>query len=142
MCLGLVHGRAHGIIASTFALDRPNLTKLLCNYAQKGVPGFKFTSIQVRRAPSWPRSWTNFSLLLSCIPTGMHEQACIFWANLTALSLQVNKNYQSAMHCDAQNLGPRSPRRSSHCRTALYISVGILYRKYTGGRENDATAYG
>jgi hypothetical protein len=47
MCLGLVHGRAHGIIASTFALDRPNLTKLLCNYAQKGVPGFKFTSIQV-----------------------------------------------------------------------------------------------
>jgi hypothetical protein len=73
----------------------------------------------------------------------MHGPTCIFWANvLTALSLQVNKNYQSAMHCDAQNLGSSSPRRSSHCHTALYISVGILYREYTGWRENDATARG
>ena len=29
MCLGLVHGRAHGMIASSYAIDRPNLTKFL-----------------------------------------------------------------------------------------------------------------
>ena len=32
---------------------------------------------QVRKLPSWPRSWTNSSLY-SCIPTGMHKPTCIF----------------------------------------------------------------
>jgi hypothetical protein len=26
----------------------------------------------------WPRSWANFGLLFSCIPTGMHDPTCIF----------------------------------------------------------------
>jgi hypothetical protein len=42
----------------------------------------------VRKTPSWPRSWANFSPLYSCIPTGMHGPTCIFWANLTPFSLQ------------------------------------------------------
>ena len=41
---------------------------------------------QVRKTPSWPRSWGNFSLY-SCIPTGMHGPTRIFWANLTTFSL-------------------------------------------------------
>ena len=32
---------------------------------------------QVRKTPSWPRSWANFSLS-SCIPTGMHGQLASF----------------------------------------------------------------
>jgi hypothetical protein len=43
--------------------------------------------VQVRKKPSWPRSWANFSLYC-CIPTGMHGPTCIFWANLTPFSLQ------------------------------------------------------
>ena len=31
---------------------------------------------QVRKAPSWPRSWTNFSLLSMYIPTGMRGPTC------------------------------------------------------------------
>ena len=64
MCLGVVNARCYGIIASTFSVDRPHLTKLLVHFARQNVPNFKFTSIQV------------------------------------------NKNYQSAMHCDKNNLGP------------------------------------
>ena len=44
---------------------------------------------QVRKMPSWPRSWANFSLFLNCISTGMHGPTCIFWTNLTTFSLQV-----------------------------------------------------
>ena len=43
--------------------------------------------LQVRKTPSWPRSWANFSLD-HCIPTGMHGPTCIFWANLTPFSPQ------------------------------------------------------
>ena len=43
------------------------------------VVGFFF---QVRKTPSWPRSWANSSLN-SCIPTGMYGPTCLFWANLT-----------------------------------------------------------
>ena len=43
---------------------------------------------QVRKTPSWPRSWANFSLL-QLIPTGMHGPTCIFCANLTPFSLSV-----------------------------------------------------
>ena len=31
----------------------------------------------VRKTPSWPRSWANFSLS-SCVPTGMHGQLASF----------------------------------------------------------------
>jgi hypothetical protein len=41
---------------------------------------------QVRKTPTWPRSWANFSLY-GCIPTGMHGPTCSFWANLTPFSL-------------------------------------------------------
>jgi hypothetical protein len=42
---------------------------------------------QVRKTPCWPRSRSNFSLLFSCVPTGMHGPTCIFWANLTPFAL-------------------------------------------------------
>ena len=42
---------------------------------------------QVRKTPSWPRIWANFSLYC-CITTGIHGPTCIFWANLTPPSLQ------------------------------------------------------
>ena len=42
---------------------------------------------KVRKTPSWPRSWANFTLC-SCIPTGIHGPTCIFWANLTPFSLE------------------------------------------------------
>jgi hypothetical protein len=48
------------------------------------------TLLQVRKTPSWPRSWANFSLFYSYIPTGMHGPTCIFWANLTPFSLQID----------------------------------------------------
>ena len=52
---------------------------------------------QVRKPPSWPRSWANFSLLLiySCVPTGMHGLTCVFWTNLTPLSLQTMERRQA-----------------------------------------------
>ena len=43
---------------------------------------------QVRKTPSWPRSWANSSLS-RCVFTGMHGPTCIFWANLTPFSLQL-----------------------------------------------------
>jgi hypothetical protein len=43
---------------------------------------------QVRKTPSWPRSWANASAYYRCTPTGMYGQTCIFWANLTPSSLQ------------------------------------------------------
>jgi hypothetical protein len=45
---------------------------------------------KVRKMPSWPRSWANFSLY-SCIPTGMDGPTCTFWANLTPFSLKVRQ---------------------------------------------------
>ena len=64
MCIGVVGGRAHGIITSKYARQRPHLTASLVNFAKKYAPDFPFTSIQV------------------------------------------NKNYMSAMHVDKNNLGP------------------------------------
>jgi hypothetical protein len=45
-------------------------------------------TLEVRKTPSWPRSWPNFTLH-SCVPTGMHGPTCIFWANLTPLLARV-----------------------------------------------------
>ena len=64
MCIGVVGGRANGIITSKFVRQRPNLTRTLVNFCKQHNPGFVFTSIQV------------------------------------------NKNYLSAMHVDKNNLGP------------------------------------
>jgi hypothetical protein len=47
----------------------------------------KQVDAEVRKTPSWPRSWANF-ILHSCIPTGMHGPTCIFSANLTPFSLE------------------------------------------------------
>jgi hypothetical protein len=38
---------------------------------------------QVRKTPSWPRSWANRSLFWLYSRRRMHGPACIFWANLT-----------------------------------------------------------
>ena len=65
MCIGVVGGRSNGIITSSFARLRPNLSKTLVDFAKRYVPDFPFTSIQV------------------------------------------NKNYLSALHVDKNNLGPR-----------------------------------
>ena len=48
---------------------------------------------QVRKTPSWPRNWANFSLC-SCIATGIHEPTCILWNNLTLFLLQDPLVYQ------------------------------------------------
>jgi hypothetical protein len=64
MCIGVVGGRSNGIITSSFARLRPNLSETLVKFAKKYVPDFPFTSIQV------------------------------------------NKNYLSALHVDKNNLGP------------------------------------
>jgi hypothetical protein len=42
---------------------------------------------QVRKTPSWPRSWPT-SAFYSCIPTGMYGPTCIVWADLTPFALQ------------------------------------------------------
>ena len=64
MCIGVVGGRSNGIVTSSFARRRPNLSATLVAFATKYVPDFRFTSIQV------------------------------------------NKNYLSALHVDKNNLGP------------------------------------
>jgi hypothetical protein len=46
---------------------------------------------KVRKTPSWPRSWANFSLF-SCVPAGIRGPTCIFWANLTAFSRKPTKD--------------------------------------------------
>jgi hypothetical protein len=38
------------------------------------------------------------SALCSCIPTGMHGLTCIFWANLTPLSLKVTATFYRLGH--------------------------------------------
>jgi hypothetical protein len=43
---------------------------------------------KVRKMPSWPRSWANFSLFASCATTGMPGPTYIFWANLTPFSFK------------------------------------------------------
>ena len=52
------------------------------------------SEIKVRKTPSWPKNWADFSLLYSCscICTGMHGSTCMFWANLTPFSLKGQAN--------------------------------------------------
>ena len=47
-------------------------------------------STQVRKTPSWPRSWTN-SAFYSCIPTGMHRQTCTFWGQPTTAPFSLQR---------------------------------------------------
>jgi hypothetical protein len=44
---------------------------------------------KVRKTPSWPPEVGPTSAFCSCIPAGMHGPTCIFWANLTPLSLKI-----------------------------------------------------
>jgi hypothetical protein len=60
---------------------------------EQGVGRMAFDTVvsQVRKTPSWPRSWANVSLFLygcSCVPTAMHGPTCIVWASLTPFSRQ------------------------------------------------------
>jgi hypothetical protein len=51
----------------------------------------ELAALQVRKAPSWPRSWANCSsAFYHCFPTGMHGPPCIVWASLTPDSLAAN----------------------------------------------------
>ena len=45
---------------------------------------------KVRKASSWPKVGPTIAFY-SCIPTGMHGPACIFWADLTPFSPQVTE---------------------------------------------------
>ena len=47
--------------------------------------------------------------------------------------------YADGMYILAE--GDFSPGRESHSDTALYISLVILYRKFTGRRQNDFNVY-
>jgi microcystin degradation protein MlrC len=58
-----------------------------CACFEAGGVTVVLTERQVRKTPSWPRSWASSSLL-SLYPAGMHGPTCIFWANLTPSSLQ------------------------------------------------------
>ena len=54
----------------------------------KGIISFQEMQ-QVRKTPSWPSLGVETSAFYSGIPTGIHGPTCIFWANLTTFSLQV-----------------------------------------------------
>jgi hypothetical protein len=54
---------------------------------------------QVRKTPSWPRSWANFSLLYlyshgNAWVNLHHGLTCIFWANLTPFSLEGSRQIE------------------------------------------------
>ena len=72
----------------------------------------KAKEAQVRKTPSWPRSWANFSLF-SCIPTGRHGPTCNFWANLTHFSLTDRGDGP------IRRVVERSPRRRPACLRRL-----------------------
>jgi hypothetical protein len=69
---------------------------------------------QVRKTPSWPRTWANLRAFYSCISTGMHGPTCIFWANMTAFSLRVRpKSRCSSPRCRSARPGSRIGSRAS-----------------------------
>lgn len=49
MCLGMTECWIRGPMPSRQTRERPNLCRLLCSFAQKELPGFHFTSIQVNK---------------------------------------------------------------------------------------------
>ena len=49
MCLGMTECWYKGPMPSRQTRERPNLCRLLCAFAQKELPGFRFTSIQVNK---------------------------------------------------------------------------------------------
>ena len=82
MCLGVVGGRGNGIITSSHTYNRPNLTASLVKFARK----YALASARAEAAKA-----------------GRNEDEC---EDLYFTSIQVNKNYLSAMHVDGNNLGP------------------------------------
>ena len=83
---------------------------------------------QVRKTPSWPRSWANFSpfIAYSCIPTGMHPgPTCIFWANLTPFSHQPRGGRPGALPRPVQG----RLRRRPHVRPARPTPSGAFTRE-------------
>eukprot|EP01050_Picozoa_sp_SAG11_P025088 SAG11_NODE_5549_length_1528_cov_764.609517_2_plen_222_part_01 len=51
ICLGISDGRGHGIGMSGDSMDRPNLTRLLVDFGNAELPGFKYTCIQINKNP-------------------------------------------------------------------------------------------
>jgi hypothetical protein len=84
---------ARGAAALPFPLSESRmLSKYVCKYTEGCVEGCMrdYGCLPpVRKTPSSPRNWADFSLLYyySCILPGMYGQTCIFWANLTPCSL-------------------------------------------------------
>ena len=58
---------------------------------------------QVRKTPSWPRSWANFSNLW----LHSYGPTCIFWANLTPFSLQAEREKRVECEDEARQLSHR-----------------------------------
>jgi hypothetical protein len=51
------------------------------------VEGEWLAQLQVRKTPSWPRSWANVSLFFKPYShRNAHGSICIFWANLKPFS--------------------------------------------------------
>jgi hypothetical protein len=114
---------------------------------------------QVRKTPSWPRNWANFSLLQ--LYSHRHGWPNLHLsANLTPFSLQARRGASTALHqavatasiSKVQRLLTSSPAtlnagdkrcykrpRSIHSCTALYVYLVILHRKCTGARDNNFT---
>jgi hypothetical protein len=58
--------------------DLDNVLAAIDAMSRLGLHGIS-TGTQVRKTPSWPRRWANFSpLFISCIPAGMHGPTWIF----------------------------------------------------------------
>jgi hypothetical protein len=78
---------------------------------------------QVRKTPSWPRSWANFSLLQLCSHSlGMHRPTCIVWANLTPFSAQF---YYSNLYSAAYGLSVLAPATKAITAALKNAGVGV-----------------
>ena len=93
MTLGLVKPRCQlGGLVSNATLERPELTKLLVRYGRRYLPGFHFSSIQVRS--SVPLA------LAQLLPPPQRL------SDISSPPPQVNYNFMSVLHVDSNNLGP------------------------------------
>jgi hypothetical protein len=109
MCIGCVNGRSRGVIASVHTYRLRYLSTLLVEFGRRALPpGFKFTSIQVRRKTcTTNRPYSKDPIQKTLFNRPLHLFLCtIFHTVVLIFAPQVNKNYLSAMHVDKGNVGP------------------------------------
>ena len=88
---------------------------------------------QVRKIPSWPRSWTNFSVFIAISPPQCMRgwaNFCIFWANLLVTPCSLQRQDVPAARAARRNglRGQRRPDAGHHePRVALSFYTNIYY---------------